>query len=257
MDRVARLISGHGRGLVLGGRRCAGSSAFGCAARVPHESGLYDFDAVGGTSIGAIIAAGVANMWDTDDDGARVFATLLCAVKPLSDWTLPLIALTRGKRSATTMLRQSVRLRSTLKIWSDRFFCVSTNLSGEGQGRASTRAVVVVAARVQFDSGRVAAGACITAMYIVDGALVDNLPTDVMADDGIEHITAVSIRADIELRGRIMTNSRRHHGGSLLDAATPQWHRVDPAWLATLTRAAMINSEETGRTLHRERADLY
>ena len=33
----------------------------------------------------------------------------------------------------------------------------------------------------------------------VDGALVDNLPTDVMAADGIAHVTAVDIRADISL----------------------------------------------------------
>ena len=76
----------------------------------------------------------------------------------------------------------------------------------------------------------------------VDGALVDNLPTDVMAADGLAHLTAVSIRADIELRSGIE------------DFATPPWWRLllqqrrGPRWpglVSTLTRAAMVNSEET------------
>jgi NTE family protein len=76
----------------------------------------------------------------------------------------------------------------------------------------------------------------------VDGALVDNLPTDVMAADGIAHITAVSIRAEIELRTRIE------------EFATPPWWRLLlqqrrgdgwPGLVSTLTRAAMVNSSET------------
>jgi NTE family protein len=86
----------------------------------------------------------------------------------------------------------------------------------------------------------------------VDGALVDNLPTDVMTDDGIAHITAVSIRADIELRAKTE------------EFATPPWWRLWlrqrrgvgwPRLVSTLTRAAMVNSEETSERC-REQADL-
>jgi NTE family protein len=86
----------------------------------------------------------------------------------------------------------------------------------------------------------------------VDGALVDNLPTDVMADDGIAHITAVSIRADIELRAQTE------------EFATPPWWRLWlrqrrgvgwPRLVSTLTRAAMVNSEETSERC-REQADV-
>jgi NTE family protein len=76
----------------------------------------------------------------------------------------------------------------------------------------------------------------------VDGALEDNLPTDVMAGDGLAHVTAVSIRADIPLRTRLEAT------------CTPPWWRLLfarrdargwPGLISTLTRSAMVNSEET------------
>jgi NTE family protein len=79
----------------------------------------------------------------------------------------------------------------------------------------------------------------------VDGALVNNLPTDVMAADGIAHITALDVRADIALR----TDAEE-------SATPPLWrlllqrravHR--PGLLATLVRAGMVNGEEA--SLHR------
>ncbi len=47
------------------------------------------------TSIGAIIGAGVANMWDTEEM-SRIYYEAFVRGKPLSDWTLPFVALTRG-----------------------------------------------------------------------------------------------------------------------------------------------------------------
>jgi NTE family protein len=85
----------------------------------------------------------------------------------------------------------------------------------------------------------------------VDGALVDNLPTDVMADDGIAHITAIDIRAEISL----LTTAE--------EFATPPWWQLlwrnqdvrRPGLVSTLVRAAMVNSE--GPSEHRrDRADL-
>jgi NTE family protein len=131
------------------------------------------------------------------------------------------------------------------------FFCVSTCLSGNGMSvhrhgplwlwlRASS-AIPGVLPPV-LHQGRV----------YVDGALVDNLPTDVMADDGIEHITAVDIRAEITL------------ATTAEEFATPPWWRVlmqkdadisRPGIVSTLVRAAMVNSEGPAER-RRERADL-
>jgi len=73
-----------------------------------------------------------------------------------------------------------------------------------------------------------------------------------VADDGMAHITAVSIRADIELRAQIE------------EFATPPWWRLWlrqrrgtgwPGLVSTLTRAAMVHSEATSEHC-RARADL-
>ena len=234
--RVARLVSGHGRGLVLAGGGARGLAHLG-AIRALREAG-HTFDAIGGTSIGAIIGAGVADGWDTPTL-LRKFHAAFVRGRPLSDWTLPLVALTRGRRAAR-LLREAFGAID-IEDLAKPFFCVSTNLSGAGRVvhrhgplwlwlRASSAIPGVLPPVLHHGE------------VYVDGALVDNLPTDVMAADGLAHLTAVSIRADIELRSGIE------------DFATPPWWRLllqqrrGPRWpglVSTLTRAAMVNSEET------------
>ncbi|WP_243048428.1 patatin-like phospholipase family protein [Dyella sp. RRB7] len=243
--RLARRVSGNARGLVLAGGGARGVAHLG-ALRALHEAG-HEFDAVGGTSIGAIIGAGVAAGWELDEM-VEMFRRSFVEGRPLSDWTVPIIALTRGRRAAAMLRRAFGAL--DIEDLTLPFFCVSTCLSGEGMVvhrhgplwlwlRASSAIPGVLPPVLHH--GRV----------YVDGALVDNLPTDVMADDGIAHITAVDIRADISL----LTTAEEY--------ATPPWWQLllgrqdiqRPGLVSTLVRAAMVNSE--GPSEHRrERADL-
>ncbi len=244
--RLARLVSGHGRGLVLAGGGARGLAHLGML-RALHEAG-HVFDAVGGTSIGAIIGAGVASGWELDAM-TETFRRAFVQGRPLSDWTLPLVAMTRGRR-ASLMLRRAF---GTLEIEDLPlpYFCVSTSLSGGGMAvhrhgplwlwlRASS-AIPGVLPPV-MNQGRV----------YVDGALVDNLPTDVMAVDGIAHITALDIRADIALLASAEESSTPPLWRLLL-----QW-RQDirrPGLVSTLVRAGMVNGE-TASEHRRTRADL-
>jgi len=239
--RVARLVSGHGRGLVLAGGGARGLAHLG-ALRALREAG-HAFDAVGGTSIGAIIGAGVADGWDTPTLMRKYHAAFVRG-RPLSDWTLPLVALARGRRAA--MLLREAFGAIDIEDLATPFFCVSTNLSGAGRVvhrhgplwlwlRASSAIPGVLPPVLRHGE------------VYVDGALVDNLPTDVMAADGLAHLTAVSIRAEIELRSGIEA------------FATPPWWRLllqqrrGPRWpglVSTLTRAAMVNHGETSERCH-------
>jgi NTE family protein len=234
--RVARLVSGHGRGLVLAGGGARGLAHLG-AIRALREAG-FRFDAIGGTSIGAIIGAGVAEDWDTPTLLHKYHEAFVRG-RPLSDWTLPLVALTRGRR-ATWLLRAAFGAID-IEDLAKPFFCVSTNLSGTGRV-VHRRGPLWLWLRASSAIPGVLPPVLHHGEVYVDGALVDNLPTDVMADDGLAHLTAVSIRADIELRSGIE------------DFATPPWWRLllqqrrGPRWpglVSTLTRAAMVNSEET------------
>jgi NTE family protein len=246
IPRIARLISGHARGLVLAGGGARGLAHLG-ALRALREAG-HEFDAVGGTSIGAIIGAGVANMWSIDDM-MRIYRDAFVRGKPLSDWTLPFVALTRGRRAAV-MLRRAFGAID-IEDLERPFFCVSTNLSGEGRV-VHRHGPLWLWLRASSSIPGILPPVLHHGHVYVDGALVDNLPTDVMAEDGIAHITAVAIRADIALRAHTE------------EFATPPWWRLWmrqrrgvgwPGIVSTLTRAAMVNSEET--SLHCiERADL-
>jgi len=241
VDRVARLVSGHGRGLVLSGGGARGLAHLG-ALRALHEAG-HRFDAVGGTSIGAIIGAGVAGRWDPDAL-QDTFHDAFVRGRPLSDWTLPLVALTRGRRAARMLRRAfgSVGIED-LEL---PFFCVSTNLSVPGPA-VHRHGPLWLWLRASSAIPGVLPPVLHRGEVYVDGALVDNLPTDVIAADGIAHVTAVSIRAEITLNTR-------------LDAhATPPWWRLLgqrrqadgwPRLVATLTRAAMVNGEASGERCH-------
>jgi len=233
--RLARLVSGHGRGLVLAGGGARGVAHLG-VLRALHEAG-HAFDAVGGTSIGAIIGAGLACGWELE----AMTETLRRAFvhgRPLSDWTVPLVAMTRGRR-ASLMLQRAFGVLE-IEDLPLPYFCVSTRLSGGGMAvhrrgplwlwlRASS-AIPGVLPPVLHQGG-----------VHVDGAA-----------DGIAHITALDIRADIAL----LTTAEE-------SATPPLWRlllqrRKDirrPALVSTLIRAGMVNGE-TASEQRRERADL-
>ncbi|HEY0198634.1 MAG TPA: patatin-like phospholipase family protein [Rhodanobacter sp.] len=234
IPRLARLISGHGRGLVLAGGGARGLAHLG-VLRALREAG-HDFDAVGGTSIGAIIGAGVAAGWSIDAM-TETFRHAFVQGRPLSDWTLPLVALTRGQR-ATRMLRRTFGALD-IEDLPLPYFCVSTRLSGGGQAvhrngplwhwlRASSAIPGVLPPLLH--RGQVH----------VDGALANNLPTDVMATDGIAHITALDVHADIALRTDAEESATPPLWRLLLQRGAVQ----RPGLLSTLVRAGMVNGED-------------
>ncbi len=245
IGRLARLISGHARGLVLAGGGARGLAHLG-ALRALSEAG-HAFDAVGGTSIGAIIGAGVAIGWELDAM-VETFRRSFVEGRPLSDWTLPIVALTRGRRAAAMLRRAFGALDiEDLKL---PFFCVSTCLSGEGMV-VHRRGPLWLWLRASSAIPGVLPPVLHHGRVYVDGALVDNLPTDVMADDGMAHITAVDIRADISL----LTTAEEFATPPLWRLLLKRQQIQRPGLVSTLVRAAMVNSE--GPSEHRrERADL-
>jgi NTE family protein len=245
IPRLARLVSGHGRGLVLAGGGARGLAHLG-VLRALREAG-HTFDAVGGTSIGAIIGAGVASGWEIEAM-TEIFRRAFVDGRPLSDWTLPLLALTRG-RHAERMLRRTFGLLDIADLRLP-YFCVSTRLSGGGQA-VHRHGPLWLWLRASSAIPGVLPPVTHRGEVHVDGALVDNLPTDVMNADGIAHITALDVRADIALRADID------------ESASPPWWRLlmqrhavrRPGLVSTLVRAGMVNGEEASLR-RRAQADL-
>lgn len=230
--RVARLISGHGRGVVMAGGGARGLAHLG-ALRALAEAG-HTFDAVGGTSIGAIVGAGLAAGWPMEQWQARCVASFVRG-RPLSDWTVPIVALTRGAR-ASRALRDSFGALQ-IEDLPLPFFCISTSLSGESQ-RVHRQGPLWLWLRASSAIPGVLPPVLERGRVHVDGALANNLPTDVMAADGIAHITALDVRAEISLRTDIDES-----------ATPPLWRlllqrgRQRPGLVSSLVRAGMVNSE--------------
>jgi len=233
-ERLARHLAHRATGLVLSGGGARGFGHIG-VVRALRELG-QPIDAVGGTSMGAIVAAAVACEWEH----AELVEQMRRAFDlghPLRDITVPLIALTRGTR-ATRLLRECFGARR-IEDLAIPFFCISTNLT-HGSVDVHTRGTLWKWLR---------AGAAIPGILPplldggtvhVDGAVMNNLPTDVMRDHGLNEVIAVDISGDETLPA------------TFEDVALPTLPRLTWEWLhgrqwpslfAILARAAMVHSE--------------
>lgn len=193
-DRLARFLDGKAVGLVLGGGGARGFAHIG-VIRALLEAGI-PIDRVGGTSMGAIMAALHARGFDWKDM-VRLNRWGWVKYKPHKLYTLPMIALV-SSRKAERMLDMMFGDDLIEDLWLS-FFCVSTNL---------TRAEVVVHRRGDLERAigtscrlpGVVAPMVENGDLLVDGGVLDNLPTGVMRHLGEGPIIAVDVSATVDLR---------------------------------------------------------
>jgi NTE family protein/lysophospholipid hydrolase len=123
-QRLSRRINGHALGLVLGGGGARGLAHIGILRA--FEEKQIPIDMIGGTSIGAIIAAlyAMGHGWADIRD---IIRKSFLEIKPLSEYTFPLIAVLRSQKldRVIHMAFQDINIED---LWLN-FFCVSSNLS--------------------------------------------------------------------------------------------------------------------------------
>lgn len=124
IDRLARLLTGHAVGVVMAGGGARAFTHIG-VVRALRECGV-PVDLVGGTSMGAIVAAGVASRW-TDEEMVERFRRAFVETNPLSDYTLPLISLFAGHR-VTRLLRAAFGEKDIEDLVLS-YYCVTANLT--------------------------------------------------------------------------------------------------------------------------------
>jgi predicted acylesterase/phospholipase RssA/CRP-like cAMP-binding protein len=191
--RLARMITGTGCGLVLGGGGARGLAHLG-VIRALEEAGV-PIDVVGGTSIGAIMAALCARGLD-DAERVQAVTDIARTGRRLVTPTLPLIAFSAGRRVDRILTEHLTAV--PIEDLPLRFFCVSASL---------TRAEAVT-----HESGplwpAVRASLALPGIYppiyaagdlLIDGAAVNNLPVDVMRKRiGSGHVIAVDVSSEVE-----------------------------------------------------------
>jgi NTE family protein len=244
--RVARLLTGRGVGLVLSGGGARGFAHIG-VLRALTEAGL-PVDAVGGTSIGAIVGAGWAAGWDYPEMVRRIRRSFV-DTNPLNDYTLPFVSLVAG-RKVGRLLRQefgAIEIED-LKL---PFYCVSANLSS-GQIAVHRRGELWLWLRASVAIPGVLPPVFKQKQVHVDGATINNLPVDVMHEALEGTVIGVDVGTD------------RAFATDLESSEVPSPWNI-PGWLKArrsrinimqiLWRAGMINSTAT-TVGQREQTDL-
>ena len=190
VQRAVRFITGKATGLVLGGGAARGLAALG-VYKALVEAGI-EIDWVGGTSIGSIMAAGVATGL-SPEEAIRNSRQAFKLGKPFSDFTIPVISLLRGKRMKRLL---KAHMDYQIENLSLPYFCISTNL-GRGTKNIHEQGSLVDAVRASAAMPGVFPPVVVDQELAVDGAILDNLPVDIMQQKPVGRIIAVGFTAPI------------------------------------------------------------
>jgi NTE family protein len=245
VQRLARFVAGRAINIVLAGGGARGFAHIG-VLKALHEAGV-PFDCVAGTSMGGIIAGGLAMEWSIDELSARVHHAFV-ENNPLSDFTLPLIALFRGAK-VSRLLRHhfgDVRIEDLAKP----YFCVSADLTSgrdyihrSGLLWRALRASVAlpgILPPVTQDGGHL----------LVDGGVMNNLPVDVVAAEQRGPIIAVDVSGEVDLRASDPLYGERSVWSLIWDRM-----RGSPSIISILIRAGTVGSTAQRRVV-RDQTDL-
>ena len=191
-NRLGRFINRRAVGLVLGGGGAKGFAHIGIIQRLMEAGVPIDF--VGGTSIGAVIAGQVAMGYDGQTIYDKSKAAFLMD-KPLSDYTLPLISVFAGRKLDRT-LRKYYGESNIEDQWLN-FFCVSSNLTKADMCVHKT-GLFWNAIRASLSIPGALPPVVLGNDLLVDGALMNNLPIDLMAENPVNKIIGVDLKESAE-----------------------------------------------------------
>jgi NTE family protein len=190
LGRVARLLMRRGVGLVLSGGGARGFAHLGIIRALREAKVPIDF--VGGASIGAIIAAGVAMDWSDEEMQLR-YRRSFVHTNPVNDYTFPFLALTRGKKVSRLLEREyGSALIEDLRF---PYFCVSANLT-TGRLFEHRSGIVAQALRASVAIPGVMPPVFHDDGVLVDGAAINNLPVDVMQGHAPGFVIGCDVGAD-------------------------------------------------------------
>ncbi len=248
-DRLARIVAGRATGLVLGGGGARGFAHIG-VIRALQEAGV-PIDFVGGASIGALIAAEWALGWDAEEmieANRRAFRN-----HPIrGDYTLPLVSIVTARKA--TSLFESLLGGNRIEDQWRSYFGVSCNLS-RGEMLIHRRGLFHECVHASSALPALDAPVFHNGDIVVDGALINNLPVDVMQKlcGGYVIAVDVSVRRDLTAPGN--GNSERWETQRILRSGPSSGGAV-PNVFSIVMRTVMLNSVIAAEAMKRN-IDLY
>jgi NTE family protein len=229
--RVARVYAGKSVGLALSGGGARAYAHMG-VARALRELGI-PFDLLAGTSMGAVIAAGLAIGWDLPELDRRIRKAFVES-SPLSDIAFPLLAMTRGGE-VDRRLEDHFGDAQISDLWLP-FACVSTDLTSGGP-YIHRRGLLREALRASLSLPGVLPPVVQDGHVLVDGALVRNLPVDVVR----ERHDGVTIGVDAAVSQGLKPDDLKLRPSGLRWLTSGAW-RKGPPIVSVLIRSATLPS---------------
>ncbi len=247
--RVARLVTGTGTGIVLGGGGARGFAHIG-VYRALSELGV-PIDAVAGASIGGILGAGIARGFSPDEVHHQVverFSNVL-------DYTIPVVSMVKGQR----ITREIDKVFSGFDIEDLRlpFLCVSTNLTTSRQ-IVHTAGSVTKATRAGLAIPGVIPPVPNEGELLVDGGVLDNLPIGPLHATGlVDTIIAVDVAPRLGPRARA-DYGLSVSGWKAMRSKLGRRKKVYPGISSVLLRSMIVGSmEQRSHYLKAGLVDLY
>jgi NTE family protein len=197
--------------------------------------------------MGAIIAGGLAHEWGLEELTERMRAVFVTD-NPLSDWTMPLIALLKGSKVSAKLREHFGEI--CIEELPRSFFAVSSDLTS-GRIHVHRDGLLRRALRASVALPGILPPVVHHGHLLVDGGVMNNLPVDVMRDltPGAGPVLACDVTGEIDMKASDDRYGER-----------PWWRllreimRGSPSIVSILMRSGTVGSEAQRRIV-REQCD--
>jgi predicted acylesterase/phospholipase RssA/CRP-like cAMP-binding protein len=246
--RVARCLTGRAIGVVFGGGGARGLAHIG-VIRALREAGV-PIDMIGGTSMGAVIGGALGMGFDWKEI-LEISRTGWLRHKPHKEYTLPFISLIRS-RVLDRWAREVYGDTDIADMWLN-FYCVSCNLT-TSETVILERGALWKAVRASSSLPGVFVPVLRDGNVFVDGALVNNLPGDIMRKRSCQKVIVVDVGSNATFAFQIAEFPSPW--AFLWNHMLPFGNRVDaPNIAAVLMRTTEVSSKQKTDEVKRD-ADL-
>ncbi|MCE5279773.1 MAG: cyclic nucleotide-binding and patatin-like phospholipase domain-containing protein [Planctomycetaceae bacterium] len=247
--RMARALAGRSIGLVLGGGGALGLAELG-VIRALEEAGV-PIDMVGGTSMGAVISCLHALGHDYHS-GLKMNRAAWIDAKPFRAYALPFVSLFQSPRF-DGIAKTACGYCDIEDLWLP-FFCVSSNLTHSDM-KVHRSGTLWRAVRASATIPGVAPPMVDDGDLLVDGGVVNNLPGDVMREQGANTVIVVDVHPEEEMH--VEYEDMPSCWQILWSRVLPMRKRINvPSLLSLLVRSTMMSSHNRKKAVHAA-ADLH
>lgn len=236
-ERLSRYLVGKAVGLVLGGGGARGFAHIG-VIKALKESGI-PIDFIGGTSMGATIAAQYALGWDYQK---MLEVNIRCWIKnnPLKCYTIPFMSLL-GVRKFNEIF-QYMFGDIQIEDMPVNFFCLSTNLT-DALPEIHLRGDLWRQAKASSSLPGISIPVFSGQNFLVDGSIINHLPADVMKKQCRGKVLAIDVSVNRELVANEKWDDNLSQTGLLLKRINPFNSSFNtPNLWDILFRTTMVNS---------------